>query len=257
MAALQHTSGGCQGGQADKEVSEEKEQAHSDQSVKKQADERKANLEKAHELKAVKHKVFVEKAFIDKALEEKAAKEKVDKALESKATKVQDCEANDKEDFEKFVKNEADVFKAAEEQAVLWKAYEVNKGVSAKVKIKEGEGIVAAHARLVRELFHLCDRDGDGRLSSCELRTFAELCGYEGTPQDWVAEFAILCAMYEVGPGFGICLSDFEQLTDDESDDEQYCTDVQIEYMIQQLVMDSRRGFLRFDPGGQAQGCCC
>lgn len=87
----------------------------------------------------------------------------------------------------------------------------------------------------IRDLFQMCDVSADGRLSVEEMRTFAELTGFEGSAEEWAEEFAMLCSENGVDLSKGIHIELFVQFVNDESDSGQYCTDDEIEEMLQTL----------------------
>jgi len=72
-------------------------------------------------------------------------------------------------------------------------------------------------AGLVKELFQLCDLDGDGKLTDQELRPFAELTGYEGGDEEWPEAFAELCSMRKVSVDLGLSLKEWTALINDDS----------------------------------------
>jgi len=89
--------------------------------------------------------------------------------------------------------------------------------------------------QLVASVFRACDLNGDGRLSCVEMEAFARQTGFEGTAEEWAAEFRALCADHHAGPNEGINLDVFAELVDDESDNGCYCTDGELVDMLKKL----------------------
>lgn len=94
----------------------------------------------------------------------------------------------------------------------------------------------ADRTQLIGDVFRVCDRDGDGRLSSSEMRPVAELIGFEGDDASWQNEFTLLLQSHESGWGAGgIGLALFTQLVNDESEDGCYCTDEELKILLTRL----------------------
>jgi len=89
--------------------------------------------------------------------------------------------------------------------------------------------------RLVDEVFHLCDRDEDGRLKQHEMLRFAELTGFEGKEEEWDEEYRLLCADHGLDTQLGIGKDEFARLVDDESDAGQYCSVDELKEMLEKL----------------------
>jgi len=94
----------------------------------------------------------------------------------------------------------------------------------------------SARDAAIAELFRKCDVDRDGHLSVVEMRTFAELTGFEGGHTEWAEEFELLCAESRVDPARGISLELFNQFVNDQSDNGQYCTDEELRDMNGKLA---------------------
>jgi len=71
-------------------------------------------------------------------------------------------------------------------------------------------------------LFSCLDMDSDRRLNSREMRSFAELSGFEGDDEEWAEVYSFLCGIE------GCNLATFGGLLDDDSDDGIYCSDVEL-----------------------------
>eukprot|EP00425_Heterocapsa_triquetra_P010259 CAMPEP_0195125380 /NCGR_PEP_ID=MMETSP0448-20130528/132876_1 /TAXON_ID=66468 /ORGANISM="Heterocapsa triquestra, Strain CCMP 448" /LENGTH=78 /DNA_ID=CAMNT_0040163011 /DNA_START=14 /DNA_END=247 /DNA_ORIENTATION=- len=78
----------------------------------------------------------------------------------------------------------------------------------------------------------MCDGDGDGVLKEEEMRTFAELTGFDGSREAWAEEYVMLCSESGVNPALGIGQDLFVRLLNDESEMGQYCTDEELREML-------------------------
>jgi len=94
--------------------------------------------------------------------------------------------------------------------------------------------VAAARQELIDNVFNSCDRDGNGALSSPELRRFAILTGFAGDDSAWAQEFSVLCSQY-AGVESVVDLALFTRLVQDESDDGCHCTDDELRDMLKNL----------------------
>jgi len=97
---------------------------------------------------------------------------------------------------------------------------------------------------LVSEVFRLCDTDGDGRLSLMEMRTFAEGVGFEGTAEEWVEAYIVLCSANNVDPDRGFSKTMFARLVKDQSGNGVYWTDGELSAVISDLKTKASAPFL-------------
>merc|ERR1719401_2729058 len=67
------------------------------------------------------------------------------------------------------------------------------------------------------------------------MEAFARQTGFDGSAEEWAAEFGALCADHHAGPDEGINLDTFAELVDDESDNGCYCTDGELVDMLKKL----------------------
>lgn len=93
--------------------------------------------------------------------------------------------------------------------------------------------------QLVQRVFELCDVGGDGRLTERELRTFAQLTGFDGSESEWAEEYCQLCADSGISAAKGLGFEDFARLLEDESDAGQYCTDAELEEFLENVKTTS------------------
>jgi len=63
-------------------------------------------------------------------------------------------------------------------------------------------------------MFLALDADIDSRLSENETLTFARLAGYDGSDNEWRAEFATVCAELSADASFGLDMDAFVSMTD-------------------------------------------
>jgi Ca2+-binding EF-hand superfamily protein len=99
------------------------------------------------------------------------------------------------------------------------------------------EGVNAAlrsRTDLVREVFAVCDADGDGRLTCWEMRRFADWTGFQGDAQAWNNEYRLLCADHKADPSAGVDLTLFTEIVSDDSDSGCYCTNSELQSMLAQ-----------------------
>lgn len=85
---------------------------------------------------------------------------------------------------------------------------------------------------LKRRLFRKCDRDEDGFLKKGEMRNLACLVGFEGNDNEWSKEYEKLCSEHRIRPDDGVPLAVVMILLDDKSDNGCYCTDKEIQELL-------------------------
>jgi len=93
---------------------------------------------------------------------------------------------------------------------------------------------------LLRTVFHLCDADGDGFLTSDEMHRFARQKGFDGTQAEWVDEYDALCEEVNVDPAKGIDVLILERLANDASSRGCYCTDAELREMRARLEQEDK-----------------
>lgn len=91
---------------------------------------------------------------------------------------------------------------------------------------------------LVAAVFRMCDRDGDGLLNSAELRNFASHTGFDDNDEAWATEYKNLCREVSANTSSGVGLFSFTSLVDDNSDNGCYCTDDELQTMLQIMKAD-------------------
>eukprot|EP00930_Biecheleria_cincta_P092427 TRINITY_DN8233_c0_g1_i1.p1 TRINITY_DN8233_c0_g1~~TRINITY_DN8233_c0_g1_i1.p1 ORF type:complete len:2246 (+),score=491.91 TRINITY_DN8233_c0_g1_i1:182-6919(+) len=91
-------------------------------------------------------------------------------------------------------------------------------------------GAAANRVQLISDVFKALDVDGDGHLSSAEMRPFALHTGFDGSDVDWLEEFRSLCS--EAGSSRGMALPHFKRLVDDTSDNGCYCSDEELRDLL-------------------------
>lgn len=96
------------------------------------------------------------------------------------------------------------------------------------------------HAGLIRQLFEVCDVDGDGRLRSRDLRRFAELTGFEGGDAEWPEAFKALCASRSINPALGLSIGDWAALVDDDDEENAcFCSDGDLRRILKVLSAEA------------------
>ena len=84
---------------------------------------------------------------------------------------------------------------------------------------------------LIEDVFRVLDKNGKGYLTAADMRPFAEQTGFDGSDQDWQAEFDLL--RRERGSSQGLPLDAFVALVNDSSDDGCYCEDSELRSLLQ------------------------
>eukprot|EP00931_Biecheleriopsis_adriatica_P068625 TRINITY_DN42557_c0_g1_i1.p1 TRINITY_DN42557_c0_g1~~TRINITY_DN42557_c0_g1_i1.p1 ORF type:complete len:1363 (-),score=285.37 TRINITY_DN42557_c0_g1_i1:47-4135(-) len=74
-----------------------------------------------------------------------------------------------------------------------------------------------------------------GRLGLRELRKLAEFTGFEGDDEEWKTEYASLCRELEVTEEEGLDLRSFEHLVDDTSERGCFCSDAELQELVDSL----------------------
>ena len=77
----------------------------------------------------------------------------------------------------------------------------------------------------------MLDKNGKGYLTAADMRPFAEQTGFDGSDQDWQAEFDLL--RRERGSLQGLPLDAFVALVNDSSEDGCYCEDSELRSLLQ------------------------
>lgn len=88
---------------------------------------------------------------------------------------------------------------------------------------------------MIRELFDLLDKDKDRYLNCQELQVFATFQGFDGSEQEWRADFNDLCKEYRLNATLGVPKESFELMIEDESDSGCYCDDSELEGFLKEL----------------------
>ena len=86
-------------------------------------------------------------------------------------------------------------------------------------------------------MFNALDRTGKGFLTAADMWPFAEQTGFTGTDREWQLEFEALC--HESRSSQGLGLDAFAKLVNDDSEDGCYCTDSELQALLQRLHQGS------------------
>ncbi|CAL1153427.1 unnamed protein product [Cladocopium goreaui] len=89
-----------------------------------------------------------------------------------------------------------------------------------------------ARGELIAACFRGLNVSGSGHLSAAEMKRFAQHTGFGGTDQEWQAEFAILKQECKVS---AIALKDFHRLVNDQSQAGCYCSDGELQALLESL----------------------
>ena len=87
---------------------------------------------------------------------------------------------------------------------------------------------------LLEAVFNALDRTGKGFLTAADMWPFAEQTGFTGTDREWQLEFEALCRESRSSQGLG--LDAFAKLVNDDSEDGCYCTDSELQALLQALL---------------------
>jgi len=91
-------------------------------------------------------------------------------------------------------------------------------------------------SELVQAIFELCDADQNGYLGPDELRTFAGQTGFEGSHDEWMKEYELLCKEVKCAIAKGPSHQAFSQMVDDDTDAGCYCTDEELKEVYESLA---------------------
>merc|ERR1712151_882843 len=87
-----------------------------------------------------------------------------------------------------------------------------------------------------KEIFALCDANGDGVLNEREMLRLAVHTGFEGTPEKWSEQFGVLCRKNNRDPSAGVDIVLMEKLLSDDSDDGSHFTaDSELEILKEKI----------------------
>ncbi|CAE7257944.1 unnamed protein product, partial [Symbiodinium sp. CCMP2456] len=89
----------------------------------------------------------------------------------------------------------------------------------------------------IEAVFTALDTAGNGFLAAGDMRPFAEQTGFTGTDLEWQLEFEALC--HESRSSQGLGLEEFAKLVNDDSEDGCYCTDSELQALLQRLHQHS------------------
>jgi len=84
-------------------------------------------------------------------------------------------------------------------------------------------------------LFANVDANGDGKLHKEEMRSLADLVGFEGSDEEWTEEYEKLCSEHGVVPAHGIPEHIVMQLLEDRSESGCYCTTEELHALLGDL----------------------
>lgn len=102
-----------------------------------------------------------------------------------------------------------------------------------------GEAEDVPRQELQKDLFVALDVDGDGHLSSVELRFFAHLAGFVGSASDWAQEFQALCSERQSDPRKGLDFTAFMALTDDLGPHGCFCSPAELREFLAHTIQPS------------------
>lgn len=86
-----------------------------------------------------------------------------------------------------------------------------------------------ARGKLILEAFRACDADGNGWLSTGEMRAFARWTGFDGSDEEWAEEYRLLCSEHGADEAVGIDVAVFRTLANDASDSGCHCTNEELQ----------------------------
>merc|ERR1711908_148434 len=84
----------------------------------------------------------------------------------------------------------------------------------------------------------LCPEGPSLVLKASHLQEFAELCGFDGSSDQWMAEYHTLCAKYRWNKSVGVTFAEFAAFVNDESSNG-YCSDKELLSLA--VVSESRK----------------
>ncbi|CAJ1335917.1 unnamed protein product [Effrenium voratum] len=85
------------------------------------------------------------------------------------------------------------------------------------------------------KFFEVLDKDGDGFLKKGEMRALAKLVGFQGDSAEWLEEYSKLCKEVGATPQKGIPKATVLTLLDDTSESGCFCTDKELELLLDTL----------------------
>mmetsp|Transcript_65210 Transcript_65210/g.153550 ORF Transcript_65210/g.153550 Transcript_65210/m.153550 type:complete len:570 (-) Transcript_65210:151-1860(-) len=94
---------------------------------------------------------------------------------------------------------------------------------------------------LKSNLFNAIDKDEDGYLKEGEMLELAKLVGFEGDYAEWQKEYRKLCLELSVSMAKGIPKAAVLKMLDDESDTGCYCTDKELQHLLDTQPRAKRR----------------
>ena len=121
-----------------------------------------------------------------------------------------------------------------------------------------------SRSEMTSNIFSLLDTSGSSRLSSAQLRKFAEASGFEGDADEWASQFNSMCEHFGCNPADGVSQPEFLEFIGDEvehSDEELRRVLVSLQAQRRQSTRHSvsssswgRRSFVQSLRGSDASG---
>jgi len=93
--------------------------------------------------------------------------------------------------------------------------------------------------KLIQDIFHACDITKIGRLQASDMCTFASHTGFNGSTDEWVEEYKILCEDRGIDAGKGFACQEFVDLVNDVSENGCYCTDTELQAIHDKMTQVS------------------
>lgn len=113
-----------------------------------------------------------------------------------------------------------------------------NKAVAASAEpaqpAPEPDPEMVNRTELIQKLFDLLDTERKKRLDVKGLRTYAALCGFSDSEEQWAREYDALCTLYGWDSEKGATVTDFAQLIDDE-EGAAFCTDDELISVLEEI----------------------
>lgn len=126
---------------------------------------------------------------------------------------------------------------------------ERNAAAAASATKRAESGTTGVRARLIARTFKALIGGGLlKQLPAVKMLPFARLVGFDGSEADWGQEFQNMCRDFGCDPSHGLDFPSFTRFVNDDSDKGCFCTDEELQQLVQQCAQEAKASTKDFGP---------